>query len=146
MSSSLSRTHTHAHNISPQPYPWFRAVLRALQHPTTHCNTRQKTTNGAASSSRPLNIIGLFCKSDLEKRRYSAKESYDFKEPTNRRHNIPPFVPQHTSLCTTTYLPLYHNIPPFVPQHTSLCICVITAHIYIVYEYVVATISSCGDD
>jgi len=31
-----------------------------------------------------LKNIGLFCKRALEKRRYSAKETYHFKEPTNR--------------------------------------------------------------
>jgi len=30
----------------------------------------------------PRKIIGLFCKRDLQKRRYSAKETYKFKEPT----------------------------------------------------------------
>jgi len=44
---------------------------------------------GVATMSRPLKIIGLFCKSDLQKRRYSAKETYNFKEPTNRSHPIP---------------------------------------------------------
>jgi len=38
--------------------------------------------------SRLLIIIGLFCKRALEKRRYSAKETYNFKEPTNRSHPI----------------------------------------------------------
>jgi len=33
-------------------------------------------------------IIGLFCKRALLKRRYSAKENYIFKEPTNRSHPI----------------------------------------------------------
>jgi len=33
--------------------------------------------------------IGLFCKRALEKRRYSAKETYSFKEPTNCSHSIP---------------------------------------------------------
>jgi len=41
-----------------------------------------------ATISRLLKIIGLFCKSALSKRRYSAKETYHFKEPTNRRHLI----------------------------------------------------------
>jgi len=45
---------------------------------------------GVAATSRLLKIIGLFCKRDLEKRRYSAKETYNFKEPTNRS---PPIVP-----------------------------------------------------
>ena len=43
---------------------------------------------GVATISRLLKTIGLFCKRALQKRRYSAKETYDFKEPTNRRHPI----------------------------------------------------------
>ena len=34
-----------------------------------------------ASISRPLKIIGLFCKRALQKRLYSAQETYNFKEP-----------------------------------------------------------------
>jgi len=43
---------------------------------------------GGASSSRLLKITGLVCKRDLQKRLYSAKETYDFKEPTHRSHPI----------------------------------------------------------
>ena len=43
---------------------------------------------GVAEISRPLKMIGLVCKRALLKRRYSAKETYDFKEPTNRSHPI----------------------------------------------------------
>ena len=43
--------------------------------------------------SRLLKIIGLSYKRALLKRRYSAKETYHFKEPTNRSHPI--------SCCTT---------------------------------------------
>ena len=43
---------------------------------------------GVASISRLLKIIGLFCKRALWKRRYSTKETYDFKEPTNGSHPI----------------------------------------------------------
>jgi len=43
---------------------------------------------GVATISRLLKIIGLFCKRALYKRRYSAKETYNFKEPTNRSHLI----------------------------------------------------------
>ena len=43
---------------------------------------------GVATISRLLKIICLFCKRALFKRRYSAKETYDFKEPTNRSHSI----------------------------------------------------------
>ena len=37
---------------------------------------------------RLLKIIGLICKRALLKRLYSAKETYNFKEPTNRSHPI----------------------------------------------------------
>jgi len=44
---------------------------------------------GVATISRLLKIIGLFCKRDINKRLYSTKETYNFKEPTNRSHPIP---------------------------------------------------------
>jgi len=45
-------------------------------------------TYGVATISRLLKIIGLFCKRALSKNLYSAKETYDFQEPTNRSHPI----------------------------------------------------------
>ena len=39
-----------------------------------------------ATISRLLKIIGLFCKRALSKRRYSAKETYNCEESTNRSH------------------------------------------------------------
>jgi len=45
---------------------------------------------GVAMIRRLLKIIGLFCncKRALWKRLYSAKETFDFKEPTHRSHPI----------------------------------------------------------
>jgi len=43
---------------------------------------------GVASDSRIDKIIGLFCKRAIQKRRYSAKETYDFIDPTDRSHPI----------------------------------------------------------
>jgi len=43
---------------------------------------------GVATISRLLKIVGLFCTKVLWKRRYSAKETYYFKEPANRSHPI----------------------------------------------------------
>ena len=43
---------------------------------------------GVATMSRLLKTVGLFCKRALEKSRYSTKEIYIFKEPTNRSHHI----------------------------------------------------------
>jgi len=41
---------------------------------------------GVATISGLLNIIGLFGKRALSKRLNSAKETYNFKYPTNRSH------------------------------------------------------------
>jgi len=38
--------------------------------------------------SRIDKIIGLFCKRALLKRQYSAKETYNFVDPTDRSHPI----------------------------------------------------------
>ena len=43
---------------------------------------------GVATTCRLLKIIGFFCKRALQKRLYSAKETYNFEEPTSRSHPI----------------------------------------------------------
>jgi len=43
---------------------------------------------GMATISRLLNIIGLFCRSASLLQGSLAKETYNFKEPTNRSHPI----------------------------------------------------------
>jgi len=48
---------------------------------------------GVATISRLLQIIGLFCKRALQKRHIFSKETYHFKEPTNRSHPMLPFDP-----------------------------------------------------
>jgi len=50
--------------------------------------SRRNSCYGVAAMSRRLKIIGLSCKRALQTRRYSAKETYHFKEPTNRCHSI----------------------------------------------------------
>jgi len=55
---------------------------------------------GVASISRLLKMIGLFCKRALQKRLYSAKETYTFKEPTNRSQPIcAPAIPMCVMCC-----------------------------------------------
>ena len=44
---------------------------------------------GVASVSRIDKIIGLFCKRALQKRRYSAKETYNLIDLPNQSHPIP---------------------------------------------------------
>jgi len=54
-----------------------------------------------ASISSLLKSIGLFCKRALEKRLYSAKQTYHFKETTTCIHPIAekPFVLGERALC-----------------------------------------------
>ena len=64
-------THTHTH------------------YPALHILVAQGAVGyGVATSSRLLEIIGLFCKRALSKRQYSAKETYNFKQPTTCSHRI----------------------------------------------------------
>ena len=53
-----------------------------------HQFTRERDIYGVATISRLLKMIGHFCKTALWKRLYSAKKTFEFKEPTNRSHPI----------------------------------------------------------
>jgi len=48
-----------------------------------------------ATTSRLLKNIGLFCKIALQKRPIFSKETYNFKEPTNRSHPICTYLHVH---------------------------------------------------
>ena len=50
---------------------------------------------GVASDSRIDEIIGLFCKRALQKKQYSAKETCNLIDPTNRSHPIRIYVSTH---------------------------------------------------
>jgi len=54
----------------------------------THILTCPALCYGVATISRLLKSIGLFCKRALQKRPIFSKETYNFKEPTNRSHPI----------------------------------------------------------
>ena len=61
---------------------------------------------GVATSSRLLKIIGLLCKRAPLNRSYSAKETYNFKEPTNCRHPIATYgtyVYTYCGMCIGAY-------------------------------------------
>ena len=86
------------------------ADLRIRANPricTLYALTQAFSTYGVASISRPLKIIGRFCKRALWKRRYSAKKTYDFKEPTNRSHPIT----KNSPLCSKTFLFFTGGLP-----------------------------------
>jgi len=66
-----------------------------------------------ATMSSLLQIIGLFCKRALQKRLYSAKETYHSKEPTSLSNPISCFsliytcVHLHVHACILTYIRMY---------------------------------------
>jgi len=68
------------------------------------CTAPSPSNYGVATISRLLQIIGLFCKKALKNRRYSAKETYNFKEPTNRSHRI-------SRILTSERLDISYRIP-----------------------------------
>jgi len=67
-----------------------------------HIRVYHQNRYGLATISRLLKITGLFCKRALWKRRYSAKETYNFKEPANRSHPVTALwhiLMSHVCLC-----------------------------------------------
>jgi len=76
-----------AHCQYVMPHRWMSQWHTVSTKRLAHC--LDKTCHyGVATVSRLLKIICLFCKRALQKRWYSAKETYNFKEPTNRSHRI----------------------------------------------------------
>jgi len=72
-------------------------LLKRHMWPTWQiCSGLSRMTHGVATSSRLLKMIGLCCKRDLYNRRYSAQETYNFKEPTNRSYPISKSLKRHT--------------------------------------------------
>jgi len=67
--------------------------------------------------SRLLKIIGLFCKRALYKRLYSAKETYHFKEPTNRSHPIVPAPEASWRKVFDPYTPLLFDLYQYLEQN-----------------------------
>ena len=72
---------------------------------------------GVATTSRLLILIitGLFCKRVLWKRRCSAKETYHFKEPTDRSHPITTII----IICGSESPILWKNVRKFVLRIAS---------------------------
>ena len=61
---------------------WHDTCVTWLVRDTNH---EKYACYGVATISK---IIALFCKRDLQKRQYSAKETYNFIDPTDRSHPI----------------------------------------------------------
>jgi len=103
---------------------------------------------GVAMIRRLLGIKGFFCKRALYKRRYSAKETYNFKEHTNRGHPIQVglfrpntwlFLSERHVACDIyicIYIYVYTHINIFVCMYVYWYTC-IYIHIYIhTYIYI----------
>ena len=80
---------------------------------------------GVATVSRIDKIIGLFCKRDLLKRRYSAKETCNLIDPTDRSHPISGsvfnmYINEHIHLHMYMYIYIYiYNM--YVNKYQGLC-------------------------
>ena len=100
---ALTRTHTHINRTimwiyaaSARSELWLPAVAVVILEWLTFVSTQIMASKdagrcdlyGVATIRRLLKVIGLFCKRALQKRIYSVKETYNFKEPTSRSHPI----------------------------------------------------------
>jgi len=108
MPHSIPRATHPWHNVakySRWDYRWNTAgtphTYTHIKHPWQNVTNYSRWDYGVALISRLLKIIGLFCKRSLLKRTYSAKETHNFKEPTDRSHPIPV---KHCSLCHSHFL------------------------------------------
>ena len=80
--------------LNPSMLTWYEVVYPSIYN------------YGVASTSRLLQIRSLFRKRALWKRGFFAKETYNFKEPTNRSHPISSIWIQLSSSCTSIYIQL----------------------------------------
>jgi len=116
-------THIHTYKHTHIPVEVFSGSTNTHTHTYTHIHTHKHTyipvelsnnesavvclvRYGVASTSRLLEIIGLFCKRALSNGRYSAKETYNFKEPVVASKNESAVVVLSGSTNTHTHIPV----------------------------------------
>ena len=91
-SLSLSLSAPHPGLASPRSSRLRLSLRRPTAYQNLGCMRARERGEylryGVAAISRLLKIIGLFCRRALHKRLYSAKETYNCKEPTPRSHPI----------------------------------------------------------
>jgi len=84
--------------------------------------------------------VGLFCKIALWKRRYSAKETYSFKEPTNRSHPIYS-VKKKKCVCVSFVISLHMmclSLTHVSVSHTCVCLshmCLFLTHVSVSHTF-----------
>ena len=74
-------------SFAKETYNFKEPTHRSLEISCAVCRHRY-VNYVVATISGLLKMTGLFCQRALQKRRNSAKETYDVKEPTNRSHTI----------------------------------------------------------
>ena len=84
-----TRGHDTIHQIHKSIFNKFpMQKKKSVNLPCASCAPVLGKLYGVPTISRLLKMTGLFCKRTLKKRLYSVKETYNFKEPTNRSHPI----------------------------------------------------------
>jgi len=95
-----------------------RPVIQTSSQTSRSCDPEY----GVALVSRIHEIIGLLCKRALQKRRYSAKETCNFIDPTDRSHPISPSLAYAHAL--TFSLSLSRLFPSTLCACVCVCLCV----------------------
>jgi len=124
---ACTRTHTHTHThdyiehwcVATSAQYSVAVCCIALQCVSMCCSALQSfAAYEVALTSRLLQIIGLFCKRALLKRLHSTKETYDFRELTNRSHPIwhVPTSRQLPDVCCCRYA-------SSMCVHMCVCVC-----------------------
>jgi len=80
---------------------------------------------GVATISKPLKIVGLFCKRDLQKRPIFCKETCNFKEPPNRSH---PMHRYKEYMSVHLYIDIYACVCPSIIYRYEECM---SLHLFI---------------
>jgi len=122
--NKLTHTHTYIHTHT-HSFSLSLTHTHEITHIKQHTHVYQTIYIWVATISRLLQIVGLFCKRDLLKRRYSAKETYIFEEPTNRSHPI--CIYTHTYIETHTcigkqYMYIYINTHAYMSIYKHTCV------------------------
>jgi len=134
-----SRIHTHTHtHIIYQAHTRTHAQSHTLAYGLHVYVNVLLYSYGVASVSRIDKIIGLFCKRAVYKGLYSAKETCNLIDPTNRSHPI------NTKICiylTHTHTHAYTRMHTYEQSHTArqssfmICTCISTISCALTYKH-----------
>ena len=93
-----------------------------MTHPSVRHDSSICEAYGVATISRLLKIIRLFCRIPSLLQGSFAKETYNFKEPTNRSHPIAHSYVRHDSfVCETWLMHMWDMNHSYVRHDSSIC-------------------------